>query len=72
MKEGPEKRMKLTEYQDAMTIADICEFLGISRGTAYRFIRKSKIKYMLVGREYRISKISLAEHLGLNITKEAK
>lgn len=43
--------MKLSEYQDAMDIKDLCEFLGISRVTAYRFIEKHNIKHLKVGRE---------------------
>lgn len=65
-----QKRMKLSEYQDAMDIKDICEFLNISRVTAYRFIEKHNIKYIKVGREYRISKTSLAEYLGIDLREE--
>lgn len=62
--------MKLSEYQDAMDIKDICEFLGISRVTAYRFIEKHNIKHLKVGREYRVSRTALAEYLGINLREE--
>jgi len=64
------KRIKLTEYQDAMDIKDLCEFLGISRVTAYRFIEKHHIKHLKVGREYRVSRTALAEYLGIDLREE--
>jgi len=60
-----ERRLKLAEYPEVMTIKDVCEFLSISRVTAYRFLQENNIKYMFVGREYRVSKESLSKHLGL-------
>ena len=56
------RRLKLAEYPDVMTIKDVCEFLAISRVTAYRFIQDNKIKHIFVGREYRVSRDSLAKY----------
>ena len=60
------RRLKLSEYPEVMTIKDVCEFLAISRVTAYRFLQEHNIKYMFVGREYRVSRDSLASYLELN------
>jgi excisionase family DNA binding protein len=60
-----ERRLKLSEYPEIMDIKDVCEYLNVSRVTAYRFLEKNDIKYMFVGREYRVSRDSLAEHLGV-------
>ena len=60
------RRLKLSEYPEIMTIKDVCEFLAISRVTAYRFLQEHNIKYMFVGREYRVSRDSLARYLELN------
>ena len=56
------RRLNISEYPDVMTIKDVCEFLAISRVTAYRFIQDNNIKHLFVGREYRISRDSLAKH----------
>ena len=60
-----ERRLKLAEYPEIMTIKDVCEFLSISRVTAYRFLQENNIKFMFVGREYRVARDSLAQHFGL-------
>ena len=44
-----DRRLKLSEYPEVMTIKDVCEFLAISRVTAYRFLQENNIKYMFVG-----------------------
>ena len=60
-----ERRLKLAEYPEIMSIKDVCEFLSISRVTAYRFLQENNIKFMFVGREYRVARDSLAQHFGL-------
>jgi excisionase family DNA binding protein len=58
-------RKKLSEFADIITISELCNYLEISRNTAYKFLKVKKIKYAKVGREYKISKASLAEYLGV-------
>lgn len=65
MEEKKERRLKLVEYPEIMDIKDVCEFLGVSRVTAYRFLEKNNIKYIFVGREYRVARDSLAQHFGI-------
>ena len=60
-----ERRLKLSDYPEIMDIKDVCEFLGVSRVTAYRFLEKNNIKYIFVVREYRVARDSLAEHFGI-------
>lgn len=65
MENKKERRLKISEYPEIMDIKDVCEYLNVSRVTAYRFLEKNKIKYIFVGREYRVSRDSLAEHFGI-------
>lgn len=60
-----DNKKKLSEFADIITIDELCNYLEISRNTAYKFLKKKKIKHAKVGREYKISKSSLAEYLGV-------
>ena len=42
-----DRRLKLSEYPEVMTIKDVCEFLAISRVTAYRFCKKTTLNICL-------------------------
>ena len=53
--------------RDMMTIKDICEFLSVSDTTAYRFVNEAPIVCVRVGREYKISRKSLAEYLNCDL-----
>ena len=50
-----------------MTIKDICEFLSVSDATAYRFVNEAPIVCVRIGREYKISRKSLAEYLNCDL-----
>ena len=63
-KEG-KKIKKLYEYEELLTIKDLCEYLAISRMTAYKFLREKEIAFTRVGKGFKISKKSLSQKLGL-------
>ncbi|MBQ3505161.1 MAG: helix-turn-helix domain-containing protein [Clostridia bacterium] len=46
-----------------MTIAELCELLGISKRYAYQFIKENDIKHKKVGKKFFISKKSLEEFM---------
>lgn len=50
-----------------LTPADIAEILGISRNTAYEFIRVKGFPVFKVGKQYRISKVKFLEWLDGNV-----
>ena len=48
-------------YPDAMTLADVAEYLNISTKLVSRLVHEQKLFARKVGREYRISKSSVIE-----------
>ena len=50
-------------YPDAMTLADVAEYLNISTKLASRLIQEQKLFARKVGREYRVSKSSVVEYV---------
>lgn len=48
-------------YPDAMTLADVAEYLNISTKLVSRLVHEQKLFARKVGREYRISKSSVVE-----------
>lgn len=56
-------RLMLKEYPDVMDISQVCEILGVSTKTGYRIIKEGKIRYIKVGRAYRIPKAHLFTYL---------
>lgn len=63
-----DKQKKLNQYPDLMNIIDICEYLNISRTTAYALIKNNdKIFTIKIGRQYKISKISFANFLNISL-----
>lgn len=55
--------LMLKDYPDVMNIDQMCEALKISPKTGYRLLREEKIRYMKVGRAYRIPKAHLLTYL---------
>jgi len=49
----------LKSYPDVMDINQVSQFLGISTKTGYAMLHSGKIKYLKVGRSYRIPKSNL-------------
>jgi excisionase family DNA binding protein len=53
----------LENYPDVLNLNDLCEIMNICRNTAVKLLKTNVIKYVMVGRVYRISKKSLIEYL---------
>lgn len=67
MNEKLKRRAQLDEYDDMLSVKDLCEFLKISPTTAYTFIKETPLVVVRVGREYKVSRKSLAEYFHLDI-----
>lgn len=55
----------LSDYADILSIKDVCEYLHISRYTAYKLLRNKKIRFTKVGNKFLVSKSSLSKFLGV-------
>lgn len=54
----------LTEYPDVLNVYQLCEVLGnIGTKTCYELLKKNKIPYIKIGREYRIPKPFIIKYL---------
>lgn len=49
-----------------MSLKDVGEFIGVARKTALDFIKHNQIKFLKVGREYKILKHSLVSFWEVN------
>lgn len=59
-------KLLFTEYPDVVNVEQMCEMLGgICDKTAYRLLKSGEIKSFIVGRHYRIPKLSILEYLEL-------
>ena len=52
-----------SDYPDVLTVEDLSRMLGISTKTAYKLLKKQKIKSITIGRTYRIPKVYLLQYL---------
>lgn len=53
------------EYPDVLTTKDVQTILGISNKTLLKLLHTEKIKYIKIGRTFRIPKLYLLQYLGL-------
>lgn len=51
------------EYPDVMNVKQMSSLLGISIKTGYRLIQEDKVKYLQIGRSYRIPKAYIFDYL---------
>ncbi len=59
-------QMLFCAYPDVVTIKQMCEMLGgICEKTGYRLLHSGKIKYVAIGRSYRIPKINIIDYLSV-------
>lgn len=55
----------IDKYSDMLSIKEVCEYLCISRYTAYKLLQNKKIKYVKIGNKFLVTKNSLAKFLGV-------
>lgn len=53
----------LSQYNDVLSIKDICEILKIGRNRAYELLQTEEIKGFRIGRPWKIPKIAVEEYL---------
>ena len=58
--------------KDYFSIAEVANFLGVSRITVYNRIKQGKIKASRIGRSYAIPKEFVANIFGKDLTTERK
>ncbi len=54
---------ELKDYPTALTVEDVAQILRVSTKTVYKIIRNKEIPAVKVGREYRIAKSAVVDHL---------
>jgi len=58
-------------YEEMITIDDVCDMLSIGRNAAYRLLSAKQIKAFRIGRVWKIPKKSVEEYIliqsGLNL-----
>ena len=64
MKPETAYRIVFRDYPDVVNIEQMCQMLGgISTKTGYRLLREGTIQSFMIGKRYRIPKISICEYL---------
>ena len=57
--------LMLDKYKDIMTVADLCEALGIGKNTAYKLLKSGEIKSVRIGRIYKIPQQCVEKYIQL-------
>ena len=52
-----------SNYDEILTVADVCEILYIGRTTAYALLSEGKVRGFQIGRTWRIPRQSLEEYI---------
>lgn len=52
-----------SNYDEILTVADVCEILYIGRNTAYALLSEGKVRSFQIGRTWRIPRQSLEEYI---------
>lgn len=52
-----------TNYDDMITIDELCEMLSIGRNTAYHLLNTNKIKAFKIGRIWKIPRDAVTEYV---------
>lgn len=59
-------------YNDMISLDDLCEMLTIGKNTAYSLLKSGQIKAFKIGRIWKIPRESVAEYVLLQRTKFSK
>ncbi len=54
---------ELKDYPTALSVEDVAQILRVSTKTVYKIIRNKEIPAVKIGREYRIAKSAVVDHL---------
>lgn len=54
------------QYEDMVTIDDVCQMLNIGKNGAYRLLKEGKLHAFKIGRIWKISKFSVMEYVTSN------
>ena len=58
------KERMFSEYPDVVNVKQMCEMLGgIGMKTAYGLLQNGEIRYMKIGKSFKIPKVSIVEYL---------
>lgn len=60
---GDTIQRRLNDYPDVMSIDEMCRALSIGKKTGYKLLQTGQIRFLKIGRAYRIPKINLLEYL---------
>lgn len=52
-----------TQYEDMITIDDLCGMLSIGRNAAYTLLNTGKIKAFRIGRVWKIPRMAVEEYI---------
>ena len=57
-------KMLFTDYPDVVNVEQMCEMLGgIGMKTAYGLLQNGEIRYIKIGKSFKIPKVSIVEYL---------
>ena len=56
----------LEQYNEILTIDDLCEILMIGKNLAYRLLTEKKIRAFMFGKKWKITKASVENYLAEN------
>lgn len=56
----------LNQYEDIITIDELCEILMIGKNSAYRLLTENKIKAFRIGKKWKIPKSSVEKFITQN------
>lgn len=61
---GSRKARLFSEYPDVVNITQMCEMLGgIGKKTAYSILRENEIRYIKIGKSFKIPKVCVISYL---------
>lgn len=53
----------LNQYEDILTIDELCEILVIGKNLAYRLLTEKEIKAFRIGKKWKIPKFAVEEYI---------